>query len=135
MGTDGIGTDMWEEFKFAYFKHRDSGGSLWPADFLKFMHNGNTILERNFDSRFGRIERGYKADLVISDYASPTPFKPENIAGHIAFGQAATSVRSVIIDGKFVLRDREFPFPVDDIYSEARENAARLWERMNSIRP
>jgi cytosine/adenosine deaminase-related metal-dependent hydrolase len=33
LGTDGIGSDMFEEFKFAYFKHRDAGGPLWPGDF------------------------------------------------------------------------------------------------------
>lgn len=28
LGTDGIGSDMFEEMKFAFFKHRDAG---WPA--------------------------------------------------------------------------------------------------------
>ncbi len=135
LGTDGIGSDMWEEFKFAYFKHKDTGGPLWPGDILGFLHNGNTILERNFDSRFGRIEKGYKADLVVSDYNSPTPMKAENIAGHIAFGQSSGSVRSVVIEGKVVLRDREFPMDVSGIYAEARQNASRLWDEMNKIKP
>ena len=26
LGTDGIGSDMFEEMKFAFFKHRDAGG-------------------------------------------------------------------------------------------------------------
>jgi len=134
LGTDGIGTDMWEEFKFACFKHKDCGGPLWPGDFLNFLDNGNTILERNFDSRFGRVERGYKADIVLSDYRPPTPLKAENIAGHIAFGQAAGSVRSVVIGGKVVLKDRTFPMDVNEIYAEARENAARLWENMNNLK-
>ena len=30
LGTDGIGSDMLLEVKFAYFRHRDSGGSLAP---------------------------------------------------------------------------------------------------------
>ncbi|QEN07984.1 putative aminohydrolase SsnA [Oceanispirochaeta crateris] len=133
LGTDGIGSDMWEEFKFAYFKHKDTGGPLWPGDFLNFLHNGNTLLERNFDSRFGRIEKGFKADLVVSDYRNPTPLKGENIAGHMAFGQSAGSVRSVVIDGKVVMKDRKFPFDEKEIYAEARENAARLWENMNKL--
>ncbi|MDA3956167.1 putative aminohydrolase SsnA [Oceanispirochaeta sp.] len=136
LGTDGIGSDMWEEFKFAYFKHKDTGGPLWPGDFLNFLHNGNILLERNFDSRFGRIEKGYKADLVVSDYLPPTPLKAENIAGHIAFGLSATSVRSVIINGKVVMKDRIFPteLNVKEIYSEAREDASRLWENMNQLK-
>ena len=132
-GTDGIGTDMWEEFKFAFFKHRDAGGPLWPGDLMQFLHNGNTLLERNFEDRFGKIEKGFKADLVVSDYNAPTPLRAENIAGHIAFGQSATSVRSVVINGNVVLKDREFPFETAEIYEEAREQAARLWERMDKL--
>jgi putative selenium metabolism protein SsnA len=134
LGTDGIGSDMWEEFKFAYFKHKDTGGPLWPGDFLKFLHNGNIILERNFNGRFGKIEKGYNADLVLSDYSSPTPLKAENIAGHIAFGQSSGSVRSVVIRGKVVLKDRAFPMDVSGIYAEARENTVRLWDKMNQLK-
>ena len=31
LGTDGIGSDMFLESKFAYFRHRDSGGPLGPG--------------------------------------------------------------------------------------------------------
>ncbi len=134
LGTDGIGSDMWEEFKFAYFRHKDAGGPLWPGDFLGYLTNGNTLLERNFDDRFGRIEKGYKADLVVSDYQPPTPLKAENIAGHIAFGQNAGTVRSVVINGKAVLKERQFPFDTSGIYEEARDQAARLWEVMDNLK-
>jgi cytosine/adenosine deaminase-related metal-dependent hydrolase len=133
LGTDGIGSDMWEEFKFAYFKHKDAAGPLWPGDMMQFLHNGNTLLERNFEDRFGRIEKGFKADLVVSDYQPPTPLKGENIAGHIAFGMSALSVRSVVINGSVVLKDRQFPFETAEIYAEARDQAARLWERMDAL--
>lgn len=133
IGTDGIGGDMFEEVKFAYFKHRDSGGELWPDSYLRFLHNGNRLLERNFSGRFGSIDEGYRADLVISQYTAPTPLLPENIAGHIAFGMSSRDVESVIIEGRVVYRERSFPFKLDDIYSGAREAAQRLWKRMDSL--
>lgn len=77
---------MFEELKFAFFKHRDAGGPLWPDSFARALSNGNTLLSRNFNDRFGRIEAGYKADLTISDYIPPTPLLAANLAGHIAFG-------------------------------------------------
>ncbi|MEL2303533.1 amidohydrolase family protein, partial [Klebsiella pneumoniae] len=40
LGTDGIGSDMFEEMKFAFFKHRDAGGPLWPDSFAKALANG-----------------------------------------------------------------------------------------------
>lgn len=91
LGTDGIGSDMFEEMKFAFFKHRDAGGPLWPDSFAKALSNGNELLNRNFNARFGRLEAGYKADLTICDYMAPTPLIAENIAGHIAFGLGQTA--------------------------------------------
>ena len=73
LGTDGIGSDMFEELKFAFFKHRDAGGALWPDSFTRFLWNGSRLLERSFGARFGRLAAGFKADLTICDYHSPTP--------------------------------------------------------------
>ncbi len=133
LGTDGIGSDMFEEFKMAFFKHRDSGGNMWPPEFLKFLHNGNKILERYFGKQFGRIEKGYTADLVIYDYSNPTPLTGENVGAHLAFGPGSSVVNTVIIGGRVVLRNREFPFDVGDIYKRASVVARRMWETMDRI--
>ncbi|WP_163593491.1 amidohydrolase family protein, partial [Klebsiella variicola] len=84
------------------FKHRDAGGPLWPDSFARALSNGNTLLSRNFNDRFGRIEAGYKADLTISDYIPPTPLLAANLAGHIAFGLGASHVHSVMVNGVMV---------------------------------
>lgn len=133
LGTDGIGSNMFEEFKMAYFRHRDSRGDLWPDSFLKFLHNGNQILERNFDEPFGRVKKGYKADLVISDYISPTPLNEKNISGHMAFGLSSHDVKTVIINGEIVYENREFPFDINPIYEHAVGVAQRLWESMDRL--
>lgn len=133
LGTDGIGSDMFEEMKFAFFKHRDAGGPLWPDSFARALSNGNALLSRNFHAKFGRLEAGYKADLTICDYTSPTPLIAENIAGHIAFGLGASSVNSVMVNGAMVYEDRQFTFDCEPIFAEARKVAARLWQRMDAL--
>jgi putative selenium metabolism protein SsnA len=133
LGTDGIGSDMFEEFKFAFFKHRDAGGPYWPQDFLVFQHNGNVILERNFNARFGRVEKGCVADIIIYDYRQPTPLVAENIAGHIAFGLSSRDVRTVIVNGVICYENRKFPFDAESIYHKASQAAQRLWKRMDEI--
>lgn len=133
LGTDGIGSNMFEEFKTAFFKHRDSGGPLWPDSFLGFLQNGNRLMERHFGGKFGRIEAGYRADLTVLDYQSPTPLVPENIGGHFAFGFASRDVDSVMIDGKMVYENRTFPGKVADIYREAAQAASNLWKRMDEL--
>lgn len=133
MGTDGIGADMFEEFKLAFFKHRDAGGPLWPDTFLSALSRGNQLLSRYFDADFGRVEAGCKADLVISDYKAPTPLEAGNIAGHIAFGMGSNSVRTVLINGKVVMEDRQFPFDVKEIYAAAAGQAKKVWSRVDQL--
>ncbi len=135
LGTDGIGSDMFEEMRLAFFKHRDAGGKFWPSEFLGFLHKGNSLLERNFGSGFGRIEKGHRADLVIYDYQNPTPLTGENIAGHIVFGGLSSrDVKTVIIDGIIVYEDRIFPFDSKPVYEKANQAACRLWQRMNEVK-
>ncbi len=134
LGTDGIGPNMYEEIKVAYFKHKDAGGPMWPGDYLQFLANGNRLLERNFGSKFGRLEKGYKADLVVADYLSPSPLVAENIGGHMVFGMTSADVETVLINGKIVMENREFPFDVKEIYAKAAIAAKRVWENMDKIK-
>ena len=135
LGTDGIGADMFEEIKTAYFKHKDEGGAWWPGEFLGALAAGNRLLERVYGAKFGRLEPGYKADLVVADYASPTPLVPENIAGHMVFGMGSAIVETVMVNGSLVMEERQFDFDIAPIYEEARGQAKALWERMNTIDP
>ncbi|VBB06679.1 metal-dependent hydrolase [Lucifera butyrica] len=133
LGTDGMGSDMLEEFKFAYFKHKDEGGPLWPDSFLKFLANGNDLLARYFDARFGRIAPGYKADLTVLAYDAPTPLVADNIGGHIAFGLDSRDVETVIVNGRIILENRQFVLAVESIYKQARKAAKRLWGNMDRL--
>ncbi len=133
LGTDGIGSDMLEEMKFAYFKHRDAGGRYLPADFVRLLHNGNTLLERYFNRPFGRVEKGFTADLVVYDYRSPTPLESDNIAWHMVFGLSSRDVKTVIVNGRIVYENRRFPFDLQPVYEKAREAARQLWQRMDAI--
>lgn len=133
LGTDGIGSDMWEEMKFAYFKHKDACGPMWPDSFLGFLHKGNELLKRYFAADFGRVAPGCKADLTVLDYQSPTPLVPGNIGGHLAFGMDSRDVVTVIINGRVVLENREFTFDVTPVYAKARKAARRLWDNMDKL--
>lgn len=135
LGTDGIGSDMYAEMQTAYFKHKDEGGPWWPGDFMKALQNGNRILERIFGQSFGRLEPGYKADVVVARYAPPTPLVAENIAGHFIFGQNAGITETVVIDGKIVLRNGKFPDEIDEaaIAAGAGEQAKLMWRRMEEM--
>ena len=134
LGTDGMGGDMLEEFKFAVFRHRESQGPWWPGDFLTCLDRGNRILERYFGSSgghgFGKVEVGCPADLVLWDYDPPTPLSGANLAGHMAFGMSGRSARTVAVAGELRIKDRSPRFDLEKIQAFAREQAAKLWNNM-----
>lgn len=141
LGTDGMGADMLEEFKFAVFRHRETQGPWWPDNFLACLDRGNRLLERYFGAdfrkdaapggfAFGRLEPGCPADLVLWDYDPPTPLSAANIAGHIAFGMSSRMLRSVVVNGRLRIQDRKALFDLEGIQSEARVQARRLWNKM-----
>lgn len=142
LGTDGMGADMLEEFKFAVFRHRESVGPWWPGDFLACLDRGNRLLERyaalgpatnKAEPRvFGKVEAGAAADLVLWDYEAPTALVAENVAGHLAFGLSSRSVGSVMVAGRFAVRDKKPLFDAEKIGAKGREQAARLWKRMET---
>ncbi len=135
IGTDGIGSNMFEELKFAYFKHRDAGGPLGPDAYARFLCNGNTLLERYFGRPFGRLEEGCTADLVISDYRPPTPLSEDNLAGHLVYGMQASDIRTVIINGQVVMQDHSIEADLEAVYARAQAAAADLWKHMERLAP
>jgi putative selenium metabolism protein SsnA len=133
LGTDGIGSDMFEECRTAYFKHRDAGGPLGPGDFVRFLQAGNEIVQRCFGGSFGAVEPGAVADLVVLDYRPPTPLVAENVAMHLVFGMRSADVDTVIVNGRIVLEGGRFPFDTEPVYRQAREAARKLWRNMDAL--
>jgi putative selenium metabolism protein SsnA len=133
LGTDGISADMFEESKTAFFRAREAVRGAQAETYLRMLSNGQQIISQSFGARFGAIEPGAVADLIILDYQPPTPLTAENLAWHWMFGIASWQVESVMVGGRFIYRDRKF-LTVDPaaIYEQARECAARLWERVVS---
>jgi len=42
----------------------------------------------------------------------------------------AHAVETVVINGRCVYEYRQFPFDVEKLYAQAREEAARIWNKM-----
>ncbi|NCB01401.1 MAG: putative aminohydrolase SsnA [Spirochaetia bacterium] len=133
LGTDGCGGNMFEEIKLAFFKHKDNGGSWWPSDFVEVLSRGNSLLEKYFGEQFGIIAPGYKADITVVDYHSPTPFVDDNIATHIVWGMSSNAVESVMVEGKMVMHKREFNLDLEMIYAKAAESAKKVWKKVDTL--
>jgi len=134
LGTDGLGSDMFEEARTAYFKAQDGGAGLAPADVLALLDGGARLASELFGEPIGALEPGAAADLVVLDHQPPTPLDGGNLAGHLIFGLSSGMVESVMIGGRWVLRERRFPdLDVGAVASRARVAAAELWQRMERV--
>jgi cytosine/adenosine deaminase-related metal-dependent hydrolase len=135
LGTDGIGADMFEEGRAAYFRRREEdveASMTWPLDRLA---EGARVAGEAFgEPLLGRLVPGAPADAVVLRYPSVTPVDPATLAAHWLFGIGAGSIRDVIVAGELVVRDgRPVRVDVNALAAEARDGATRLWRRLDDI--
>jgi putative selenium metabolism protein SsnA len=132
LGTDGIDGDLFAEARAAYLKMRDAGRPDAMEATLNLLAGGHRLGAALFGLPFGKLDAGGPADLVLLDYDPPTPLTAENLGGHLLFGIDRGHVRSVMVAGRFVVRDRAL-VNVDAraLAAEARTAAAALWDRIS----
>ena len=135
LGTDGIGADMFEESRAAYFRLREDDLASPPSWPLERLAEGASFVGAAFgESRFGRLEVGAPADLVVLDYAAPAPLRESSFAGHWIFGLSSRHVRDVMVGGEWVVRDRKLTrVDQQELAAEARLEAERLWKRLDDV--
>jgi len=85
-----------------------------------------------FGETFGSLDAGCTADLLVLDYEAPTPVTSENLAWHLVFGMSSASVESVMVNGRFVMRDRRSALD-DGLYGEARKASEKLWMKLRGF--
>jgi putative selenium metabolism protein SsnA len=134
LGTDGIDGDMIAESRAAYFRAREASLSAYAEQLTGMLARGSELASQFFPQPIGRLEEGSTADLVVLDYDPPSPLSAENLAWHWMFAMTAQNVRSVMVNGDWVIRDGQF-CRVDEekVRAEARIQAPRVWDRMGKL--
>ena len=119
LGTDGFAPRLWDELQ--------ASGKNSPERLL----NNRAIVQKIWGLDVGRIATGARADLIVVDYFPPTPIDSGNLFRHLLFGIANAPVDSLIVDGRYVLRDKQL-VNVDQrrIAAKAAARAKALWERL-----
>ncbi len=139
LGTDGMssndGLDMFASLKLAALLHK-----LWGIDYeswlgareawqLATIGGGRAAGDAE---GLGRIEAGRRADLVLLDLDSHV-FTPLNDPlRQLAFGSSTLAVDSVLVGGRWVVRDRRVT-TVDeaDVLARARETGREIVGRFD----
>jgi len=133
LGSDGYTPRMWEEFKAAFqmqkVRERDPRVAYAEA-YAAALLNNRAIARKVWGWEIGRIKTGARADLILVDYFPPTPLASNNLFGHFLFGIANAPVDSLLVNGRFVLRNKEC-VTVDEreVAAKAAAQARTLWTR------
>ena len=134
LGTDGVDEDMLAEARAGFLRMREAGRSDAYEAVLQLLAGGHRLASALFGLPFGKLDTGGPADLVVLEYDPPTPLHTGNLAGHLLFGIDRSHVRSVLVAGRWVMRDRQLPgFDVAAARARSQAAAGRLWQRMEQL--
>lgn len=134
LGTDGIGADMFEEVKFAWFKARDGRNGLGIADVAGFLTGAQRLASQFLGVTLGSLAVGSAADLVGLDYPTPTPVTTGNLFGHLIFGMSSQFVTDTMVNGQWIVRHRKV-VGVDEeaVREKSAKVAAKVWKRFQRL--
>jgi putative selenium metabolism protein SsnA len=131
LGTDGFPADMFEEARYGFFRGAEDRTKAGGVSFGGLVQGGQRLVGEIFDATFGCVQQGAVADLVVLDYVPPTPLTPANLPGHFLFGMKSSMVESVMVNGRWVVWNRQC-VAVDEqsVLRRAQRTAVRLWRRL-----
>jgi putative selenium metabolism protein SsnA len=134
LGTDGIGADMWREARLALFKSNDARQPLASSRPLEMLAQSARLASTCLGVKLGVLEPGAAADLVLTDYRPATPLTAESLTSHVLFAMGSEFVRSVMVNGRWRLKDRGV-VTCDEaaIRAQSMEVASALHKRMEAM--
>jgi len=139
LGNDGMGNAMWQEWKAAYFMHKQAHRDprrMNGADVAHMAIDNNAALAGVFwpDLPLGRLAVGAAADIIFVDYHAITPLTAGNLPWHLIFGFESSMVTTTIVGGRVLMRDRQL-LTLDEaaIAARSRELAVKVWRRFEEL--
>ena len=134
LGTDAYTPDVLASMQVA--KIVASGHRLDPTvgfaeSVAMLFENNPAIASTLFGCDVGTLRPGAVADLATLDYRPPTPLDSRSAWGHVVFGMSGAQVADVMVDGEWVLRDREFTrLDEAEVLAHSAERAERVWKEL-----
>ncbi len=132
LGSDGYTPRVWEEMMTAFHLRQLKGRNMRNGgEALQLLLNNRMIAKKVWGWNLGSIETGAAADMVLIDYSPPTPLTRATVVSHIQFGIAHAPVNSLMVNGRWVMRDGHCVLvDEDEIARRASSRARKLWERV-----
>ena len=142
LGTDGVASnndlDLFNEMNTAAILHKLNSLDPTVLDAQSVVHmatmGGARVL--GMEKEIGSLEPGKKADMILLDMMQPHAHPIYNIYSLLVYSMKAADVETVLVDGKFIMRDRKL-LHLDEksIYGKIEEVALRIREKNNLLSP
>ena len=133
LGTDGAASNndlnLWEEMDTAAKLHKliSNDPKVLSAEEAFEMATIRGARALHLDKEIGSIEKGKRADLVIVDLDDLNQTPWYNIYSDLVYATKAADVRTVIIEGRVVMRDRRLlTLNEETIKADARRYRERI---------
>jgi 5-methylthioadenosine/S-adenosylhomocysteine deaminase len=133
LGTDGAASNndlnMWEEMDTAAKLHKvfTQDPKVVSAQQAFEMATIRGARSLHLEREVGSIEAGKRADLVIVDLDDLNQTPLYNIYSHLVYATKADDVRTVIVEGRIIMRDRRLlTLDEQDIKARARVFRERI---------
>ena len=137
LGNDGLGSNITRDYLNLVFsmKNRLSSPVKFNLDDLvQIVCNGYEYISEILNIKIGRIEKGYKADMIVVPYLPPTPMNESNILGHMFFGIFDNfHPKDVWVSGKQLLNHYKLRIDENEIFLKAKEEGIKLWKRIDDL--
>ncbi len=134
LGSDGYITDFFEVMRGAFLIHKAArqNPQVMPAWQVWHMATEGGAQLLNFD-RIGRLAPGYHADLQLVQPSLPTPLTSHNLYEQTLLYCHASDVRSVMVNGEWLLRDGQLLImDLGEAIENSRRAAQQLWQPLQS---
>lgn len=134
LGTDAYTADMLTSMQVAKVlaSHSTADPTVGFGQAIQMLFTNNPIIASHFfDTPIGMLKPGAKADVITVDYRPFTPLNSASAYGHMIFGMSGSQVNDTMIDGSWVMRDRELT-TIDEerVFARSAERAAAIWPQM-----
>lgn len=136
-GTDGMHGDVGRSLKqlFLLFRHQRNDFSAAFEWVNKIYFDGINFVKKYFTD-FPGLSGGDRADLIIWDYAPPTPVHSNNFWGHFIYGAVESNVHSVVINGRLLIKDCQWQLEhISEITTEISRQGHRLYRIIQNNYP
>ncbi|MBZ0275113.1 MAG: amidohydrolase [Anaerolineae bacterium] len=124
--------DLWESLRLMAMTQKDHAGSpeVMPIPEALYIATRESARVYGQADDLGAVEAGYLADIILVDLGGVHHQPVHRIPATLVYNMLASDVRTVIINGQVVMRDRTLlTLDEGEIVAQVRQSMARLAQR------